>query len=82
ELMDITEAAQFLKVTVASLYTKVSRKEIPVSKPGKRLYFNRSELQNWIKLSRKKTSFQINTEANNYQKRNQKKINHNLDKFS
>ncbi|WPX22509.1 helix-turn-helix domain-containing protein [Mucilaginibacter sp. 5C4] len=57
ELMDITEAAQFLKVTVASLYTKVSRKEIPVSKPGKRLYFNRSELQNWIKLSRKKRRF-------------------------
>jgi len=81
ELLDITEAAAFLKVSVASLYTKVSRKEIPVSKPGKRLYFNRSELKNWIKLGRKKTAYEVCAGVNDQQKRNQRRINHKLDKF-
>ena len=63
ELLDVKEAAHFLKISVASLYTKVSRKEIPVSKPGKRLYFNRAELREWIDLAKKKTARQITLEA-------------------
>lgn len=59
ELLNIKEAAEFLKVSVASLYTKVSRKEIPVSKPGKRLYFNRNDLKEWVKLGKKKMSNEI-----------------------
>jgi excisionase family DNA binding protein len=81
ELLDIREAAAFLKVSVASLYTRVSRKEIPVSKPGKKLYFDRKELQDWIKFGRKKTSFEISSENNNFQKRNQNRVRHKLDKF-
>jgi len=81
ELLDISEAAVFLKVSVASLYTKVSRKEIPVSKPGKRLYFNRSELQEWIKLGRKKTAIEISKESSGYQNRLVKRNNYKLDRF-
>jgi excisionase family DNA binding protein len=55
ELLNIEEAAAFLKVSVAAIYTKVSRKEIPVSKPGRRLYFNKSELKEWIRQSKRKT---------------------------
>lgn len=55
ELLNIEEAATFLKVSVAALYTKVSRKEIPFSKPGKRLYFNKSDLKEWAKLGKRKT---------------------------
>ena len=51
ELLNIEEAAKFLKVSVAALYTKVSRQEIPVNKPGKRLYFNRTDLKEWISVS-------------------------------
>jgi len=53
ELLMIHEVAEFLKVTVPALYTKVSRNEIAVSKPGKRLYFNKTELNKWIIASRK-----------------------------
>ena len=59
EFLNIQEAAEFLKITVPALYTKVSRKEIPVSKPGKRLYFKRSELQDWINLGRRKTAAEL-----------------------
>ncbi|TKC09597.1 helix-turn-helix domain-containing protein [Pedobacter frigoris] len=63
ELLTIQEAAEFLKVTVPALYTKVSRQEIPVSKPGKRLYFNKTDLKKWITASRKKTIMEIRKEA-------------------
>jgi excisionase family DNA binding protein len=55
DLLNIEEAAAFLKVSVASLYTKVSRQEIPFSKPGKRLYFNKTELKEWVKTGKRKT---------------------------
>ncbi|MBE7177984.1 MAG: helix-turn-helix domain-containing protein [Mucilaginibacter polytrichastri] len=55
ELMNVEEAAEFLKISVAALYTKVSRYEIPYSKPGKRLYFERDELIKWIQQSKRKT---------------------------
>ncbi len=63
QLLSITEAAEFLKVSVPALYTKVSRQEIPVSKPGKRLYFNKTELKKWILASRRKTILELRTEA-------------------
>jgi excisionase family DNA binding protein len=63
ELLTIQEAAEFLKVTVPALYTKVSRHEIPVSKPGKRLYFNKTDLKKWIIASRKKTVVEMRKDA-------------------
>ncbi|MGV8879290.1 MAG: helix-turn-helix domain-containing protein [Sphingobacteriaceae bacterium] len=59
ELLHVEEAAEFLKVSIAALYTKVSRQEIPFSKPGKRLYFNRSDLKDWITQSKRKTLREI-----------------------
>lgn len=59
DLMNIEEAAEFLKISVAALYTKVSRQEIPYSKPGKRLYFNRGDLIDWIEQSKRKTIREI-----------------------
>lgn len=55
DLMTIVQAAKFINLSVPTLYTKVSRKEIPVNKRGKRLYFSRDELTTWIKTGRKKT---------------------------
>src|ERR1700712_2777346 len=63
ELLTISEAAQFLKLSIPTIYGKVSRQEIPVNKQGKRLYFYQSELANWIKQGRKKTILQIRQEV-------------------
>jgi excisionase family DNA binding protein len=63
ELLTIQEAAALLKLSVATVYTKVCRNEIPANKQGKRLYFYRAELLNWIKLGRIKTITEIQQET-------------------
>ncbi len=63
DLLTIHEAAEFLKITPAALYTKVSRKEVPVNKPGKRLYFNKNELKEWISAGKRKTLNDIRRET-------------------
>lgn len=59
ELLTVSEAAKLLKLSVATVYTKVCRNEIPANKQGKRLYFYRKELLDWIKSGRIKTISEI-----------------------
>jgi excisionase family DNA binding protein len=59
ELMTISQAAEFLNLSVQTLYGKVCHREIPVSKKGKRLYFYKSELEEWIKSGKKKTMTEL-----------------------
>jgi excisionase family DNA binding protein len=66
ELLNIVQAAQFLNLTTATIYGKVCRKEIPVNKQGKRLYFYKSELAEWIKSGRQRTSAELQQEAKQY----------------
>ena len=53
--MSISEAAKFVNLTVPTLYGFVSKRTIPFSKVGKRLYFSESELTSWIQTGRKQT---------------------------
>lgn len=62
-MLNIQEAAAFLNMTVAALYTLVSRKDIPVNKPGKRLYFDQNELTEWIRSGKRKTIGEIEQDA-------------------
>lgn len=73
-LLSISEAADYLKISVAALYTKVSRKEVPYSKPGKRLYFSREELQQWVSNGKQKTAMEMRTEPDKYTKRFRSKL--------
>ena len=66
KLLTVQEAAQFLNLTVPTIYSKVSKGELPVMKRGKRLYFSRTELMEYLKEGRKKTFDEIATEADNY----------------
>ena len=43
-----TEAAEYLRVSPSSVYHMVSRKEIPSSRVGRVLRFNRDELDRWV----------------------------------
>lgn len=69
QIFTVKQAANFLKLTVPTLYGYVQRSEIPVSKKSKRLYFSRIELEQWIKSGRKKTMQEIESEANTFIKR-------------
>ena len=66
KLLTVQEAAQFLKLTVPTIYSKVSKGELPVMKRGKRLYFSNTELMEYIKEGRKKSNAEIELEAEAY----------------
>lgn len=72
QLLTVQQAAEFLKLSVPTLYTYVQRAQIPVCKRHKRLYFSKSELLSWIKAGRKKTILEASIEADNYLKHTSK----------
>ena len=51
----IDEVALFLKLSKPTIYGFCSSRKIPYSKKGKRLYFNKTEINEWIIQDRKKT---------------------------
>jgi len=66
QLLTIQEAADFLSLTVPTMYSKVSKGELPVMKRSKRLYFSRTELLDYLKDGRKKSNDEIEQEADLY----------------
>ena len=75
ELLTIQEAAEFLSLTVPTMYSKVSKGELPVMKRSKRLYFSRTELMEYIRDGRKKSNAEIEQEAKAYLLNNKKGLN-------
>lgn len=61
--MSISEAAKFVNLTVPTLYGFVSKRIIPFSKMGKRLYFSETELTSWIQSGRKSTRSEMLTSS-------------------
>lgn len=75
QLLTIQEAAEFLSLTVPTMYSKVSKREIPCMKRSKRLYFSSTELLEYLKDGRKKSNAEIETEAEAYLSNNKKRLN-------
>ncbi len=75
QLLTVQEAAQFLNLTVPTIYSKVSKGELPVMKRSKRLYFSRTELMEYVKAGRKKSNAEIEQEAEAYLLNNKKGLN-------
>ena len=69
QFLNIQEAAQFLNLTVPTIYSKVSKGELPVMKRSKRLYFSSIQLMDYIKEGRKKSNSEIEAEAESYLKK-------------
>lgn len=53
EILSIKEASKLLNLSVPTLYGYVQRNAIPVSKKGKKLFFIKQDLINWIKECKK-----------------------------
>jgi excisionase family DNA binding protein len=66
KLLTIQDAAKFLSLTVPTMYSKVSKGELPVMKRSKRLYFSQTELLDYLKAGRKKSNAEIEHEAEQY----------------
>ena len=67
--LTIREAAKFLRLSVPTVYSKVSRGELPFMKRSKRLYFSKAELLVYIKGGRNYTNAEIEFNANKYLKK-------------
>lgn len=66
QLLSVQEAAKFLNLSVPTIYSKVSKGELPVMKRSKRLYFSNIELMEYLKTGRKKTYAEIANQATTY----------------
>ncbi|SIS57404.1 DNA binding domain-containing protein, excisionase family [Chryseobacterium ureilyticum] len=66
KLLNIQEAGELLNLTVPTMYSKVSKGELPVMKRSKRLYFSRTELIQYLKAGKRKSSAEIDAEAELY----------------
>ena len=76
QLLTIDEVAALLHLTKPTIYSKVSKNELPgVCKQGKRLYFDRQTIIDWIKQGRKKSNAEIEQEAKAYFLNNKKGLN-------
>ena len=74
QLLTVQEAAQFLNLTTPTIYSKVSKGELPVMKRSKRLYFSSTELMEYLKEGRKKSNTEIDKEADAYLSNNRKRL--------
>lgn len=68
-LLVFNEACQYLNLSKPTVYRKVSNREIPHIKRGRKLYFYVSELNAYLKKGRRKTVEEIQEEANHFDKK-------------
>jgi excisionase family DNA binding protein len=67
EVLNLNDAAQYLELSTSHLYRLTSTGCIPFYKPnGKKLYFKRLELDQWLLRNRNITKDEIETQAANY----------------
>ena len=67
DVLNFSEACQYLDISESHLYKLTSRKQIPhFCSQGKKLYFNRQELDRWLQQNRQNTNDEIEKEATDY----------------
>lgn len=67
EVLNFSEAAVYLEVSHSHLYKLTSSGALPAYKPnGKKLYFNRKELDSWLLSNKQVTTTEIEEQANQY----------------
>ncbi|MFA5971913.1 MAG: helix-turn-helix domain-containing protein [Lentimicrobiaceae bacterium] len=64
-VLNFNEACSYLDVSQSHLYKLTSTRQIPHFCPqGKKLYFNRTELDVWLQRNRQSTNEEIEQEVN------------------
>lgn len=66
QILDIDQAAEFLRLSKPTLYKKTSGSEIPYFKRGRRVLFKRSELLLWIESSKVLTKSEAIDQADRF----------------
>ena len=67
EVLNFNDACNYLDISASHLYKMTSQKLIPHFCPqGKKLYFKRAELDEWLLRNRQDSTDEIETMAANY----------------
>lgn len=75
EVLTSDEAASYMGVSKSYLYKLTMRKQIPHYKPmGKMCYFDRLELEKWLRNNRCATDSELNERAARYMERKVKAL--------
>ena len=69
--MNIDETAKLVNLAKPSIYGLVHQNRIPYHKKGKRLYFLKSQIIDWLKSGKKESKDDTETKANEYLMKNQ-----------
>lgn len=64
QLLTLEQACEFLNLAKQTLYSFTSRRIIPFSKRGKKLYFKKSELEEWVNIGKHKSLDELQKESN------------------
>ena len=74
EVLNFNDACNYLDISASHLYKLTSQKSIPhVCPQGKKLYFNRAELDEWLQRNRQTSTDEIETMAANYLRTHKRK---------
>lgn len=66
QFLSIDEASEYLGIAKATLYVKVSKREVPSIRRGKRLYFSSLDLIEYLKGGKRKINEEIQMITSNY----------------
>ena len=76
QLLTVDQAAEFLNLAKPTVYSMVSRGELPYMKRSKRLYFSREDLMAYIRDGRKMTNEEIKDDAGRFITMRGKEVRH------
>ncbi|WP_158211157.1 helix-turn-helix transcriptional regulator [Myroides phaeus] len=74
EMLNVQELSDYIGMSTSSIYKLVYNNVIPFYKPnGKILYFDREEINAWLRQNKSQSISQIEQQALNYSFKNRKK---------
>ncbi|MCK5138067.1 MAG: helix-turn-helix domain-containing protein [Bacteroidales bacterium] len=73
ELLTVEDVSKMLNISKGAIYNMTSARQIPFFRRGGRIYFDRVEIDEWIRSDRRKTIKQLQDEAELDLKKNKNK---------
>ncbi|MDM1413262.1 helix-turn-helix transcriptional regulator [Myroides odoratimimus] len=74
EMLNVQELSEYIGMSTSSIYKLVYNNKIPNYKPnGKILYFDREEINTWLRQNKSQSITQIQQQALDYSLKNRKK---------
>lgn len=74
QILNFNETCIYLDISQSHLYKLTSTRQVPHFCPqGKKLYFNRQDLDTWLQRNRQSSQVELENQASNFLLRNKRK---------